>query len=201
MVYLRNRSSIDVKLKMVGCCVNYVTLTFDLTHDRDIRFFNVIFWKSCISEIVIYLMWSKKKANQVDNDQRYGCALWLHSLISEMGGGGLIDMEQKKYVLNIHNHVCDLWLTMVGSVDVPDSDWVTSDVDVPSTCLVKAHLAIGLHLLWRPAVHFVCRYVVDRTKVIKKNIYKTANVITMNKSHITWFFTSNVLCLSSTRDI
>ena len=37
--------------------------------------------------------------------------------------GGLIDVKRKGYELIIHDHDCDLWVTMVGWVDVPDSDW------------------------------------------------------------------------------
>ena len=60
---------IDVKWKggaLVGYWVNYVTSTFDLTHDHDLWFFKVKFQNSCISGIVIWLMWNKKKANQLD---------------------------------------------------------------------------------------------------------------------------------------
>ena len=60
---------IDVKRKggtLVGYWVNYVTLTFDLTHDLDLWFFKVKFQNSCIWGIVIWLMWNKKKANQLD---------------------------------------------------------------------------------------------------------------------------------------
>ena len=46
--------------------VNYVTSTFDLTHDIDLWFFKVQFQNSGISGIVIWLMWTKKKANQLD---------------------------------------------------------------------------------------------------------------------------------------
>ena len=61
--------SIDVKQKggaLVGYWVNYVILTFDLTHDFDLWFFKVKFQNSCIWGIVIWLMWNKKKANQLD---------------------------------------------------------------------------------------------------------------------------------------
>ena len=34
----------------------------------------------------------------------------------------LIDMEWKGYESIIHDHDCDLWVTMVGRVDVPYSD-------------------------------------------------------------------------------
>ena len=50
----------------VGYWVNYVTLTFDLTHDLDVWFFKVKFPNSCIWGIVIWLMWNKNKANQLD---------------------------------------------------------------------------------------------------------------------------------------
>ena len=50
---------IDVKRKggaTVGYWVNYVTLTFDLTHDIDLWFFKVKFQNSCTSGTVIWLM-------------------------------------------------------------------------------------------------------------------------------------------------
>ena len=46
---------IDVKRKgsaSVGYWVQYVTLTFDLTHDLDLGYFKVKFWNSSISGIV-----------------------------------------------------------------------------------------------------------------------------------------------------
>ena len=66
---------IDVKRKgdaSVGYWVNYVTSTFDLTHDLDLWFFKVKFQNSCISGIVIWLMWNKKKANQLGT----GLTVW-----------------------------------------------------------------------------------------------------------------------------
>ena len=53
--YLRNGWPIDVKRKgsaLVGYWVQYVTLTFDLTHDLDLGCFNVKFRNSSISGIV-----------------------------------------------------------------------------------------------------------------------------------------------------
>ena len=47
---------IDVKWKggaSVGYWVNYVTLTFDLTHDLDLWFFQGQFQNSCVRGIVI----------------------------------------------------------------------------------------------------------------------------------------------------
>ena len=52
---------IDMKQKgsiLVGYFVNYVTLTFSLTHDPDLGFFKVKFWNSCM------LMWTE--ANRLD---------------------------------------------------------------------------------------------------------------------------------------
>ena len=43
----------------------------------------------------------------------------LNSLISGMGG--MIDMEGKGCESTFHDYDCDLWITMVGWVDVPDS--------------------------------------------------------------------------------
>ena len=59
---------IDVKRKggaSVGYWVNYVTFTFDLTHDLDLSFFKVKFQNSCISGIVIWLMWNKKENKSI----------------------------------------------------------------------------------------------------------------------------------------
>ena len=74
---------IDVKQKggaLFGYHVNYVTLTFDLTHDLDLWYFKVKFQNSCISEIVIWLMWNKKKANQLDT----GLHVWSSLLTTSM---------------------------------------------------------------------------------------------------------------------
>ena len=40
-----------------------------------------------------------------------------------MGVGLLIDTERKDGESIIHDHYCDLWVTMVGWVDLPYSDW------------------------------------------------------------------------------
>ena len=50
--------------------------------------------------------------------------------------GGLIDTEQKGYESIIRDHDRDLCITMVGWVDVLDSDRVTLDVGVLFTYLV-----------------------------------------------------------------
>ena len=53
-----------------------------------------------------------------------------------MGVGALIDMERKGCESISHDHDYDQWVTMVGWVDIPYSDWGTLDVGVPSTYLV-----------------------------------------------------------------
>ena len=151
-------SLIDVKWKggvSVGYCVNYVTLTFDLTHDLDLWFFKVKFQNSCIWGIIIWLMWSKKKANQLLG-WLYGLALWPQpwpwpcssevkvwkSLIWGMGVGVLIDTERKGCESITHDHDCDLWVTMVGRWMYRIVTGVHSDVSVSSTYLVD--------VVWQP---------------------------------------------------
>ena len=120
---------IGVKRKggaLVGYWVNYETLTFDLTHDLDLWFFKVKLQNSYISRMVIWLMWNKKKTNQLDTGLTVwssGLALWpqpwpwpcsfkvkvWNSLIWGMGWGWgvLIDMEQKGCESIIHDHNCN----------------------------------------------------------------------------------------------
>ena len=126
---------IDVKWNggaSVGYWVNY--LTFDLTHDLDLGFYQSQISKSLYLRNLIWLMWNEKKANQLDIGLTVWFCLWPYPwswpwsfkvkvwnlLISGMRG--LIDMEGKRSELIIHDHDHDLWVTMVGWVDVPDSD-------------------------------------------------------------------------------
>ena len=51
--------------------------------------------------------------------------------------GGTIDIEQKGWESVIHDHDHDLFVNMVRCKDLPDSDRVTSDVDVTSTHLAE----------------------------------------------------------------
>ena len=117
---------IDVKWKggaSVRYWVNYVTLTFDLTHGLDLWFFKVKFQNSCIWGIAIWLMWNKKKANLLDT------ALWPHpwpwpcslkvkvwnSLIWGMGVGHWLTQKKRavsrSFMTMIVSHLC---VTMVG---------------------------------------------------------------------------------------
>ena len=50
-------------------------------------------------------------------------------------------MERKGCESSIHDHTIDFCVTMVGWLDVPNSDWgVTSDVGVPSTYLIPVQI-------------------------------------------------------------
>ena len=138
----------------VRCMSFYIlmTPTFAITHDLGLWFFKVQFQNSCILRIVMWLMWNKNNANQLDN----GLTVWSCHLTTPMtwtrsfkvkvwnsliwGMGGLTDMERRGCESITHDHGSDLWVTMEGWVDVPDSDWVTSDVGVLSTYLILCML-------------------------------------------------------------
>ena len=59
---------------------------------------------SCISRIVIWLIWNKKKANQLDT--------WL-----------IVTWDERDVSRSFMTMTMTLWATMVGWVDVPHSDW------------------------------------------------------------------------------
>ena len=128
---------IDVKQKggaSVGYWVYYmyVTLTSDLTRDLDLGFFKVKFQNNCISGIVIWLLWIEKKANQLDTGLTvWSCPLTIPLILSIKFQGQRLkspycrneraDWHATKGMwVNRYEH--DLWVTMVGWVDVPDSD-------------------------------------------------------------------------------
>ena len=129
---------IDMKRKgraLVGYWVNNATSTFDLTHDLDLGFFKVKFQNNCTKELLSEWCETKKESRTIRCWA--GCIVvpfdhtdpwpwpWsfnvniLNSLISGMGG--MIDMEGKGCESTFHDYDCDLWITMVGWVDVPDS--------------------------------------------------------------------------------
>ena len=103
-----------------------MTLTFDFLRSN---------FKIAVSE-ELFSDWCETKKNQILG-WLYGLALWPHpwpwpcslkvkvwnSLIWGMGMGALIDMERKGCDSISHDHDCDLWVTMVGWVDVPYIDW------------------------------------------------------------------------------
>ena len=80
---------------LVGYWVQYVNLTFDLTHDLDLGFFKVKFWNSSISGIV-GLIDVKWKGSEL---------IWILRILSH------------PFMTMILTSV-----TMVGWADVPDSD-------------------------------------------------------------------------------
>ena len=71
--------------------------------------------------------------------------------------GGLIGMERKICDLTKHDHDPDLWVTTVGLVDVPDSDWGDSRcwhaVDISSftfsLCIIDASMDCGVRNMAR----------------------------------------------------
>ena len=59
-----------------------------------------------------------------------------------MGVGTMIDTERKGWEVIIHDHDCDLWVTMVGGWMYRIVTGVILDVGVPSTYLVNTHLCL-----------------------------------------------------------
>ena len=61
--------------------------------------------------------------------------------------GAVIDTERKSCDSIIHDHDCDLWVTMVGWVDVPCSDWgdfrCWRAVDISSRHLIPVRGVLG----------------------------------------------------------
>ena len=126
----------DVKRKggaLVGYWVNYVTLIFDLSCDLDLWFFKVIFQISCISGIVIWLMWNKKKANQLDTGLTVWSCPWPHpwpwpsSFSRSKFEIALFEADwhgtPKGCESIIHDHDRKVWVTMVRWVNAPCCDW------------------------------------------------------------------------------
>ena len=51
----------------IGYWVNYITLTFDLTHDSNLDYFKAAFFLIApFQELSVWLMWNEKEANQLD---------------------------------------------------------------------------------------------------------------------------------------
>ena len=116
---------IDVKRKgsaLVGYWVQYVTWTFDLTHDLDLGCFKVKFLNSSISRIVglidikwkgSELIWYRADCMTLPFDHThpwpwswsFKVRVW-NSFISGMGW--LIDNERKGCQSSIHDHDIDL---------------------------------------------------------------------------------------------
>ena len=133
-VWLDTRSSM-----WPGCLTSPMTFTLDLSRSN--------FWIAVSMEFV-GLINVKRKGNKFGwiLGKLYDLALWPYawpwpwvfkvrvwnSLI--LGMGRPFDMEWKGNELIIHDHDCDLWVTMLGVGGCMDC--VTSDVGVQSTHLV-----------------------------------------------------------------
>ena len=154
--YLRNGWS-DVKRKgsaLVGYWVQYMTLTFDFTHDLDLGCFKVKFRNSSISGIVglidvkwkgSELIWYWADCMTLPFDHTRDLDLGVSRSESEMAlsheWGGRLTMNEKDVSHPFMTMILTC-VTMVWWADVPDSDWgdFRSGVDISSlwkkrTCL------------------------------------------------------------------
>ena len=110
-----------------GYWVNFVTLTYELTHDLDLEFFKVRYWNNTISVIdgLIHVKWNGNKS--VGYSANYVTAPMILALNLKVKVwnclmGGPIHMEWKGWKLIIHDS--GLCVTMLGWVDVvQNSEW------------------------------------------------------------------------------
>ena len=130
--------SIDVKRKgsaLVAYWVQYVTLTLDLTHDIDLENFKVKFRNSSISGIVglndvkwegseLIWYWDDCMILPFDHthDLDLGVSKSEFEIALSQGWGGWLTMNEKKDVCHSFMTMILTCLTMVGWVDVPNSD-------------------------------------------------------------------------------
>ena len=148
---------IDVKRKgsaLVGYWVQYVTLTFDLTHDIDLGCFKVKFRNNSISGIVglIYVKWKGSEliwyladCMTLPFDHTHDLDLVVSRSDSEIAlsreWGGQLTMI-KKDVSHPFMTMILTCVTMVGWADVPDSDWGDfrrrRAVDIPNYLMFPA---------------------------------------------------------------
>ena len=142
---------IDVKRKgsaLVGYWVQYVTLTFDLTHDLDLGYFKVKFRNSSNSGIVGLIDVKWKRGQLIWYWAYYMTLPFDHTHDLDLG----VEISRSESEIAL-SHEWDgrlTWnekdashafmtmiltsVTMVGWADVPDSDW--GDIGVPSTYLI-----------------------------------------------------------------
>ena len=160
---------IDVKRKgsvLVGCWVQYVTLTFDLTHDFDLGCFKVKFRNSSISGIVglidVKWKWNESiwyRANCItlpfDHTHDLDPGVEISRSKSEIALSQEWDGRltwNEKYVSHPFMTMILTSVTMVWWADVPDSDW--SDfrrrraIDISSCSLVTLYADIDLGQHW-----------------------------------------------------
>ena len=142
---------IDVKRKgsaLVGYWVQYVTLTFDLTHDIDLGCFNVKFRNSSISGIVglidvkwkgseLIWYWADCMTLPFDhtNDLDLGVSRWESEIALSQEWGGQLTMNEKMWVIHSWPWYWLVWPWWGGRI-YRIVTGVTSDVGVPSTYLV-----------------------------------------------------------------
>ena len=129
---------IDVKRKgsvLVGYWVQYVTLTFDLTHDLDVGCFKVKFRNSSISRIVglidvkwkgIELIWYWANCMTLPFDHTHDLDLGVSRSESEKAlsqeWGSWLTMNEKDVSHPFMTMILTC-VTVVAWADVPDSDW------------------------------------------------------------------------------
>ena len=140
---------IDMKRKgsaSVGCWVQYVTLTFDLTHDLDLGCFKVKFRNSSISGIIGLidvkwkpgeLIWYWANCMTLPFDHTHDLDIGVEISRSESEIALSQDCDEKDVSYPFMTMILAS-LTMVGWADVPVTG-VTSDVGVLSTYLVASH--------------------------------------------------------------
>ena len=131
---------IDVKQKgsaSVGCWVQYVTLTFDLTHDLDLGCFKVKFPNNSISEIVglidvkwnwreLIWYWADCMTLPFDHTHDLDPGVEISRSKSEIALSQEWDgrlARKEKVVSHPFMTMILTSVTLVGWADVPGSDW------------------------------------------------------------------------------
>ena len=126
---------IDVKRKgsaLVGYWVQYVTLTFDLTHDLDLGCFKVKFWNSSISGIVglidvkwkgseLIWYWADCMTLPFDHTHDLDVSRSESEIVLSQEWGGQLTINEKDVSHPFMTMILTC-VTMVGWADVPDSD-------------------------------------------------------------------------------
>ena len=145
--------SIDVKRKgsaLVGYWVQYVTLTFDLTHDLDLGYFKVKFWNSSISGFVCLIdvkwkqcqliwYWADYMTLPFDHTHDLDLGVEISSSDSEIALSHAWDADwlgtKRMRVIHSWPWYWRVWPWWGGRM-YRIVTGVTSDVGVPSTYLV-----------------------------------------------------------------
>ena len=136
--YLRNGWSDWCKRKgsaSVGYWAQYVTLTFDLTHNLDLGCFKVKFWNSSFSGIVglINVKWKRSELIWYwadcmtlpfdhTHDLDLGVEIWRSEIALYQEWDGWLTWNEKGVGYPFMTMILTS-VTVVGWEDVPDSDW------------------------------------------------------------------------------